>query len=222
MGQLGPIAALVYQALWVSADDYGTARADPEQLKGDMFTWWPGVSCADIAQGLRSLAQSGRIACYRIGDETYARVVKWDEHQKVHMPGKFRYPTGGVELSPDVVGVPCADPVQPCADTASPLLHYSTTPALQYYNSIAACGCSSTLSRIGCDARTQRQRQGFQGVPGHARARGDTGQDPSAGTARGVPHRTGRLRVRLLGSPPWSPPGTAGSEPGATDSAAAH
>jgi len=129
MGQLGPVVALVYQALWVSADDYGTARADPEQLKGDMFTWWDSVSCADIAQALQTLAHCKRVTRYTVGDETYARILNWDKHQKVHMPGKFRYPRTGTALTPPADPPPCADPAQSCADTASPFIHISNTPS---------------------------------------------------------------------------------------------
>ena len=103
---LGPWAALVYQALWCMADDGGTAQCDPEWVYSQMFYWW-GTSAAlvpEIAGAVQHLVQSGRIACYTVGDETYARIINWTKHQLVHKPSKFRYPKPLLETVPHSPG----------------------------------------------------------------------------------------------------------------------
>lgn len=89
----GPIAALVYEALWVIADDGGTAKGDAETLKSQVFFRWGAVGVPDISTAFWHLSQTGRIRRYRVGDDEYSQIVNWKRHQQVHKPGKFRHPS---------------------------------------------------------------------------------------------------------------------------------
>jgi len=91
MSKAGPVAALVYQSLWVIADDGGTAACDPERLKGEMFYGWEAVGVDEIKEALRNLLTLKRIEFCRGSDELFCRMLTWDRHQKVHKPSKFRY-----------------------------------------------------------------------------------------------------------------------------------
>ena len=101
MGALGPVTALVYQALWIVADDGGTALCNPEQLAGEMFCYWPDVGLRQIDEALRQLVHADRIERYAVGDEHYCHIVNWEKHQRIHNPSAFRHPAGGQPLSVD-------------------------------------------------------------------------------------------------------------------------
>ena len=91
MAELGPVGALVYQALWVIADDTGMAMCDPELLKGQVFTRWSAVGVPEITEALRHQFSLNRIRFYQGGDELFAEVVHWRENQPIHKPSKFTY-----------------------------------------------------------------------------------------------------------------------------------
>jgi hypothetical protein len=92
IAMLGPLAALVFEALWVIADDGGTAKGDAETLKAQVFYRWSTVTVPDISTALRELSHSGRVRRYQVGDDEYTQIVHWTRHQQVHKPGKFRHP----------------------------------------------------------------------------------------------------------------------------------
>jgi hypothetical protein len=73
IAQLGPVAALVYEALWCMADDGGTAPCDADTVKAQMFYRWSAVGVPEITEALRHLSDAGRIVCYQVGDDTYSR-----------------------------------------------------------------------------------------------------------------------------------------------------
>lgn len=92
IAQLGLPAAIIYQALWCMADDGGVSLAAPERIKGTMFMYWDAISVEMVAEALQTLADAERIMMYEIDDESYAMILTWEKHQKVHRPGKFRHP----------------------------------------------------------------------------------------------------------------------------------
>src|SRR5665213_656450 len=91
IGKLGPIAALVFQSLWCTADDGGVSLADPEIVWGEMFCYWPDVTFDTVSTALAALSKAERIDIYAIGDVQYASVRNW-RHQAVHKPSAFRHP----------------------------------------------------------------------------------------------------------------------------------
>jgi hypothetical protein len=111
IAQLGPIAALVYEALWCMADDGGTAPCDADTVKAQMFYRWSAVGVPEISEALRHLSDAGRIVCYTVGDDTYCRIPTWKKHQQVHKPSKFRYPSmpqGDTPITPGDSGTSAA------------------------------------------------------------------------------------------------------------------
>jgi hypothetical protein len=143
MAELGPVGAVVFQALWVSADDGGMAPCDPGRLKGEMFFGWAAVEGPEITGALRELHALGRVKFYQGGDELFCRIVNWRRHQFVHKPSKFRwselYAKQGkrfAEVVPEWCGTSAA-PVgeqgrtPPFLDSKTPRLLDSKTPRLQ-------------------------------------------------------------------------------------------
>lgn len=92
IGKLGPIPALVFEALWLMADDGGAVLCNPEVVKGEMFMYWPMMGLPEISQSLEQLATETRIERYTIGDNEYALIVNFEKHQPINNPSKFRHP----------------------------------------------------------------------------------------------------------------------------------
>lgn len=130
IGALGPVPALVYEALWCVADDGGTAPCDADRLKGEMFYFWPMLDAATIEGALVALEGAGRIRRYQAGDDTFCRIAKFSAHQKVHKPSAFRYPQLGASLSPGSAAlVPEGSGTPHILDTQTPRLPASIAAA---------------------------------------------------------------------------------------------
>lgn len=119
IGKLGPVAALVFQSLWCTADDGGVSLADPEIVWGEMFCYWPDVTLEAVTAALSALSNAGRIEMYAIGDVQYAAVRNW-RHQRVHKPSAFRHPRAAGT-------VPEA---KECRTSDAPLPDHTGTPRL--------------------------------------------------------------------------------------------
>jgi len=91
MAEIGPTSALVYQALWIHADDSGMCLCDPETIKARAFFRWSAVGVPEITGALRTLSALGRVQFFRGGDEWFCQIVRWRENQPVHKPSKFTY-----------------------------------------------------------------------------------------------------------------------------------
>jgi hypothetical protein len=100
---LAPATRWVYQALWLVADDYGTAPLDADQLKGDLFLRWNDITVKQISSAFAELQRHGRIQVYRAPNgDLFGKIQSWSKHQRPNRPSRFRYPTEGeaVELEP--------------------------------------------------------------------------------------------------------------------------
>ncbi len=91
MAELGPIGAIVYQAVWVIADDGGVAPCDIDQLKGEMFFAWSVIGVPEVRESLRRLFALSRVKFFQAGDELFCQIINWDKHQQIHKPSQFRY-----------------------------------------------------------------------------------------------------------------------------------
>lgn len=107
MAALGVQHALIYQALWLLADDGGVCRCDPDYVKAQIFYLWPDVTASDIALALREYYRSGRVRLYAISDEVYCEIRAFSKHQKPNNPSKFRYPRAGEELTEEATVALC-------------------------------------------------------------------------------------------------------------------
>lgn len=137
IAEIGPVPALVYQALWCMADDGGTAPCDPEVIKGEMFTWWSAVGVPEITGALRTLFETRRIVFHRSSDEWFCTIVNWTKHQAVHKPSAFRYSNDRNDFR-DAVPEWCGCGEAPdreatgtphILDSKTPRLHPSSSPA---------------------------------------------------------------------------------------------
>ena len=97
---LGPTAALVYEALWCLADDGGVAPGDPERVWGEMFVRWPDVLCEDVHRAMVALHESSRVQIYQLGDECWAEIPRFTDHQKPNNPSKHRNPRPTKDITP--------------------------------------------------------------------------------------------------------------------------
>lgn len=96
VASLPPFVRWTYQALWIIADDYGTAPLEAEQLKADLFLKWDDISVDQIRAAFALLQQHGRITVHRVPNgDLFAVIVNWKKHQRPNRPSKFRYPTEG-------------------------------------------------------------------------------------------------------------------------------
>lgn len=116
---LSPLAALVYQGLWVLADDGGVAPADPEAVHSLLFFRWSAAPVPKVTGALRELYGAGRLVFYRPGDDLYALIPTFRDHQSVHKPSAFR----------NVPNINDLDPVVPewCGGSAA-LVRHSPPP----------------------------------------------------------------------------------------------
>jgi hypothetical protein len=135
VASLGPVDALVFQALWCMADDGGTALADADLVKAQMFYRWSAVGVPEITGALRNLSVCGMIVVYTVGDDQFAAIRSWDKHQQVHKPSKFRHPkqpqgvTPAVPESPGTTPAPLhASPPPRHLDTKTPRHLDTQTP----------------------------------------------------------------------------------------------
>ncbi len=72
-------------------DDYGRGSADPELLKGLVFTRRKGVTEAQIEKALADLANTGMITLYKVGGESFFCFPNWHCHQRIQTK-KSKFP----------------------------------------------------------------------------------------------------------------------------------
>lgn len=215
IGKLGPIPALVFQALWCMADDGGTAPCTPEIIKGQMFMYWTEVGLPEITEALRVLCEAKRLERYTVGDEDYAIIRNWDKHQAVHNPSKFRYPkpqqqvTGNTEAglkqeggSPHILDT--QTPIHP--DSQTPRLGEGNTPAPPLV--VLPKEATAFLAMFYEPALTEQQRQRYKDIrsqlydvldPRHAGVKIRGGQRAKA---RSAAHLTDCINAVMKNPPP--------------------
>lgn len=83
----------VWVYLITYVDDYGRGSADPELLKGLVFTRRRGITEQQISKALADLANTGMITLYEVDGESYLYFPSWDKHQRVqNKKSKFPEP----------------------------------------------------------------------------------------------------------------------------------
>ena len=91
VGGLSDFHFRLWAYLIVYADDYGRAPADPELLKGQVFTRRKGVTETQIREGLSALANAGMIEIYDVDGESYLYFPNWQNHQRIQAK-RAKYP----------------------------------------------------------------------------------------------------------------------------------
>lgn len=80
LGELDPLARLLFIGLWTVADFKGCLEYRPKRLKTQLL---PYDDC-DLDALARTLDKSGFIAIYSVQGRSYAKVLKFLEHQNPH------------------------------------------------------------------------------------------------------------------------------------------
>lgn len=73
----------VWLYLITYVDDYGRGSADPELLKGLVFTRRKGVTEGQIEKALADLANTGMISLYEVDGESFFCFPNWHLHQRI-------------------------------------------------------------------------------------------------------------------------------------------
>ena len=90
----------VWVYLITYVDDYGRGSADPELLKGLVFTRRRGVTEQQISKALADLANAGMITLYEVDGESYLYFPNWDKHQRMQTKkSKFPAPDNATRCS---------------------------------------------------------------------------------------------------------------------------
>lgn len=81
----------VWLYLITYVDDYGRGSADPELLKGLVFTRRKGVTEGQIEKALADLANTGMISLYEVDGESFFCFPNWHLHQRIQTK-KSKFP----------------------------------------------------------------------------------------------------------------------------------
>jgi len=84
MVQLPALARLIYVALWTAADDHGYLRDETARLAMEVM---PQEDFLEFDDWFQFFVEAGRIEYFLARNgETFFRIAKWHEHQKVDRP----------------------------------------------------------------------------------------------------------------------------------------
>lgn len=82
LGELPPLARLLFIGLWCLADREGRLEDRPKRIKAEIMPYEEGLDCDAL---LNKLQESGFILRYgRSEDEAYIQIINFDKHQTPH------------------------------------------------------------------------------------------------------------------------------------------
>ena len=84
LAELGPLATLLYERLWMIADRAGRFENRPKRIKAMCFPLWDDVCGKDVENLMISLWKSGFLVLYSIEGVAYGQIQNWEKHQNVH------------------------------------------------------------------------------------------------------------------------------------------
>lgn len=80
LGELDPLARLMFAGLWTLADRSGRLEDRPKKIKAEVL---PYDNC-DAEAFLAQLAERGFILRYEVAGKRFIQVLAWDKHQNPH------------------------------------------------------------------------------------------------------------------------------------------
>ncbi len=92
VGNLPLACRLLFQSLWVFADDTGHGIADARLLKAQCFPYDPDITPEHVRVWLEQLCKAGMVREYEIASQQYFEVVNFAKHQIINRPSQFAYP----------------------------------------------------------------------------------------------------------------------------------
>ncbi len=80
LGELDPLARLLFIGMWTLADFKGCLEHRPKKIKAQIL---PYDNC-DVEKLTINLEQSGFIAIYSVNDQSYIKILNFSKHQNPH------------------------------------------------------------------------------------------------------------------------------------------
>lgn len=90
----------VFVYLITYADDFGRGSADPELLRGKVFTRLKGITETQIGDALHSLETEGMLDLYEVDGERYFQFRNWRKHQ-IPRAKISKFPAPCMQMSAD-------------------------------------------------------------------------------------------------------------------------
>lgn len=103
VGSLPLGCRLLFQSLWIFADDTGHGIAAPQLLKAQAFPY-DDIAPGQISDWLGLLSKAGMVRCYEVSGQEYFQVLNFAKHQVISRPSHFAYPKPNQEPLPKSSG----------------------------------------------------------------------------------------------------------------------
>ena len=92
MGQLSLKAALLYDRLWINADDQGRLSGNPNEIKYATCPNVDQIAKSEIPELLKEMEEAGLIKLYTTSRQKAIQMLDWWEEQKLQWAWPSRYP----------------------------------------------------------------------------------------------------------------------------------
>jgi hypothetical protein len=92
VGTLSPGCRLLFQSLWVHADDTGHGIADPRLLKSQCFPYDADITADQVQQWMDVMSGAAMVRQYEVEGQKYYLVVNFAKHQIINRPSHFAFP----------------------------------------------------------------------------------------------------------------------------------
>ena len=92
IGELEPIARLIFIGLWNFADDNGVGRANPKLLKADILPYDDTFPVSDFQKSLDKLSTQKLITLYEIEEQKYYYINNFLKYQSINRPTPSNLP----------------------------------------------------------------------------------------------------------------------------------
>lgn len=111
IGALSLMARLLFQSMWIQADDEGNGKADVQLLRSEAFMF-DNFAFDEVEAALREIEKLNLVLLYEVGGDRYYSVRNFLKHQTINNPSKFRYPAPPSQngSTSEVLGEHCGSP----------------------------------------------------------------------------------------------------------------
>jgi hypothetical protein len=92
VGELPLGCRLLFQSLWIHADDTGHGIAAPQLLKAQCFPYDSDITAEQVHQWMEGLSTAGMVLLYDVAGQKYYFVVNFAKHQIINRPSQFAFP----------------------------------------------------------------------------------------------------------------------------------
>lgn len=96
LGAVSLLAEVLFTHLILAADDYGRYIAEPQMLRGLLFSARPDLNAEQIAGALQELERERMIRQYHANERTYLWIVNWSKYQRARAKAS-KFPAPNLE-----------------------------------------------------------------------------------------------------------------------------